>query len=50
MFFQVDGLYRELNNHDQKIQLTLTHDIRKHWRAVSTLSGLICIEYLDLHH
>ena len=28
----------ELNYHDQKIQ-TLTHDIQKHWTAVSSLLG-----------
>ena len=36
--------------HDQKICRTLTHDIRKHWTAVSTLLGLINSVYRDLQH
>ena len=48
--FQVEELYCELNYHDQKIRRTLTHDIRKHWTAVSTLLGMISSVYHDLHH
>ena len=40
----------ELNYHDQKIRRTLTHDIRKHWTAVSTSLGLISGVYRDLHN
>ena len=40
----------ELNYHDQKIQQTLTHDIQKHWIAVSTLLGLISSVYHDFRH
>ena len=40
----------ELNYHDQKIRQTPTHDIQKHWTAVSTLLGLISSIYHDLHH
>ena len=40
----------ELNFHDQNIWRTLTHDIRKHWTAFSTLLGLISTVYRDLHH
>ena len=36
-FFYVEELCCELNYHDRKIRRTLTHDIRKHWIAVSTL-------------
>ena len=43
-------LHCELNYHDQKIRRTPTHDIRKHWTAVSTLLGLISNVYRDLHH
>ena len=39
--------YCKLNYHDQEIRRTLTHDIRKHWTAVSTLSGLIISVYHD---
>ena len=39
--FQEEELYCELNFHDQKIRRTLTHDIRKHWAAVSTLLGMV---------
>ena len=39
-----------LNYHDQKIRRTLTHNIRKHWTAVSALLGLISNVYHDLHH
>ena len=42
--------YCELNNHDQKIRRTPTHDIREHWTAVSTLLGLISSVYRNLHH
>ena len=38
----------ELNFHDQKIWQTLTHDIQKHWTAVSTLLGLISSVYCNL--
>ena len=40
----------ELNYHDQNIQQTLKHDIRKYWTAVSTLLDLISSAYRDLHH
>ncbi len=40
----------ELNYHDQKIRWTLTHEIREHWTAVSTVLGLISSVYPDLHH
>ena len=39
-----------MNYYDQKIWRTLTHDIRKHCTAVSTLLGLISSVYRDLHH
>ena len=39
-----------MNYHDQKLLQTLTHDIRKHWTAVSTLFGLISSVYRDLPH
>ena len=42
-FFKVEELYCELNYHDQKIQWTLTHDIRNHWTIVSTFLGLSSI-------
>ena len=48
--FETNYLFCELNYHDQKIRRTLTHDIRKHRTAVSTLSGLISSVYRDLHH
>ena len=34
----------------QKIRRTLTHDIREHWAAVSTLLCLIYSVYRNLHH
>ena len=37
VFLLVEELYCELNYHDQKIWRTLTHNIRKHWTAVSIL-------------
>ena len=47
-------IHDELPNYNtlliQKIRRRLAHDIRKHWTAVSTLSGLISSEYRDLHH
>ena len=49
-FFKVEQLYCVLNYHDQKIQWTLTHDIRKHWTAVSASLGHISSVYRDLHH
>ena len=42
--------YCELNYHDQKIRRTPTHDKRKHWTAVSTLSRLISSVYRNIHH
>ena len=42
--------YCELNYHNQKIWRTPTHNIRKHWTAVSTLLGLISSVYRDLPH
>ena len=47
-FFFKWRLYCELNFHDQKIWRTLTHGIRKHWTAVSTLLDLISSVYRDL--
>ena len=43
-------VYCELNYHNQKIQRILTHDIQKHWTAVSTLLRLISSVYCDLHY
>ena len=48
--FLLQELYCDLNYPDKKIRQTPTHDIRKHWTAVSTLSGLIGSVYHDLHH
>ena len=45
---EVEELYCELNYYDLKIRGTLTHDIRKHWTAVSTLLGPICSVYYNL--
>ena len=39
----------KLNDHDQKIRQTFTHDIRKHLTAVSIWLGLISSVYRDLH-
>ena len=50
IYIKVEELYCELNYHDQKTWRTPTHDIRKHWTAVSTLLGLINNVYYDLHH
>ena len=36
LFFEVGELNCELNYHNQKTRRTLTHDILKHWTAVST--------------
>ena len=46
--FKVKKSFFELNY--QKIQRTPTHDIRKHWKVISTLLGLISSVYSDLHH
>ena len=45
-----DYITCELNYHDQKIWRTLTHDIRKHWTAVSTLLCTISSVHHALHH
>ena len=37
----------ELNYHDQKIRRTPTHDIQKHWIAVSILLGLTSSVFRD---
>ena len=50
LFFLIEELYCELNYHDQKIRRTPTHDIRKHWAAVSILLALINSVYGDIHH
>ena len=39
-----------MNYYNQKIRRTLTHDIQKHWTAVSTLLGLISSVYRNLHY
>ena len=39
-----------MNYHDQKIQLALAHDMRKHWTAALTLLGLIGNRFCDLPH
>ena len=46
---EISTFYMKLNYHDQKIRRTLTHDIQKHWTAISTLIGVISSVYRDLH-
>ena len=43
----IKQFYCELNYYDLKIRRTPTHDIRKHWTAVSTLLGIISCVYRD---
>ena len=40
----------KLNYYDQKIRQILVCDIRDHWTAVSTLSGLFSSVYRDFPH
>ena len=42
---RIRNTHCELNYNDRKIQRTPTHNIRKHWTAVSTLLGLIKSAY-----
>ena len=41
--FLVEELYFELNYYAQKIRQTPTHDIRKHWTAVSTVLAVYTV-------